>query len=269
MYGLKELLNQEEHRLEQIRKLVNRRLTNAPEGSLRITSSGKKVQFMYCSETSENEKKRRQGTFIRKENKGFAQKLAQKSYDQRIQKLVDRRLKQIQKLNAEYEDDEIVSIYQQMHAARQELVQPVEKMWEKRVLEWKSIPYNGKDFDPGWPEIYSKKGERVRSKSEKILADMFYDFGIEYKYECPLKLKGVGIVYPDFTFLSKKTFEEIYWEHDGRMDDPKYVEKAIRKIDAYTRNGIFPGKRLLVTYEASNYVLNTSVAKMLIQEHLL
>ncbi len=53
------------------------------------------------------------------------------------------------------------------------------------------------------------------------------------------------------------------------MDDPEYAEKAIRKIDAYTHNGIFPGKRLLVTYETSNYTLNTSVAKMLIQEHLL
>ncbi|MCR5671955.1 MAG: hypothetical protein K6G10_13195 [Butyrivibrio sp.] len=269
MYGLKELLGQEESRLKQIKKQVDKRLTNVPEGNLRITSSGKKIQFMYCSESDEDNKKRRQGTFIKKENRDLARKLAQKSYDQRVQKLVERRLKQVQKLNSEYEDDEIVKIYQQMHALRQELVRPVEKLWEQRVSEWKSVPYKGKEFAPGWPEIYTKKGERVRSKSEKILADMFYDLGIEYKYECPLKLKGVGIVYPDFTFLSKKTFEEIYWEHDGRMNDPEYAEKAVRKIDAYTRNGIFPGKRLLVTYETSNYVLSTSVVKALIQEHLL
>ncbi len=207
LYGLKELLEQEELRLEQIKKLVDKRLINVPEGNLRITSSGKKVQFMYCSESDEDQKKRRQGSFIKKENRDFAQKLAQKSYDQKVQKLVERRLKQVQRLNTEYKDDEIVSLYRQMHVARQELVLPVEKLWEKRVSEWKSIPYKGKGFNPGWPEIYSKKGERVRSKSEKILADMFYDLGIEYKYECPLKLKGVGIVYPDFTFLSKRTFE--------------------------------------------------------------
>lgn len=47
--------------------------------------------------------------------------------------------------------------------------------------------------------------ERVRSKSEKILADYFYRRKIPYKYECPLTLKGVGTVYPDFTFLSPKT----------------------------------------------------------------
>ncbi|MBO6240945.1 MAG: hypothetical protein J6O61_08990 [Butyrivibrio sp.] len=93
--------------------------------------------------------------------------------------------------------------------------------------------------------------------------------GIEYKYECPLRLKGYGIVYPDFTLLSKKTFEEVYWEHEGRMDDIEYVEKAIRKIDLYTRNNIIPGQRLILTYESSSYALNTSVAERLIREHLL
>lgn len=36
---------------------------------------------------------------------------------------------------------------------------------------------------------------------------------IPYKYECPLYLKGVGTVYPDFTFLSLKTGQEIYWKN--------------------------------------------------------
>lgn len=28
------------------------------------------------------------------------------------------------------------------------------------------------------------------------------------------------MVYPDFTFLSRRTGEEIYWEHEGMMDKP-------------------------------------------------
>ena len=55
-------------------------------------------------------------------------------------------------------------------------------------------------------------------------------------------MKRFGIVYPDFTFLSPKTGEEIYWEHDGRMDDPEYARKAIKKIETYEKNGIFQGK---------------------------
>ena len=56
------------------------------------------------------------------------------------------------------------------------------KKEEARLLpiKWKSIPYVGKEFDESIPVIYTKKGERVRSKSEKILADTFYELGMRY-----------------------------------------------------------------------------------------
>ena len=75
--------------------------------------------------------------------------------------------------------------------------------------------------------------ECVQSQ-KKILADYFYYHNIPYKYECPLKLKGYGVVYPDFTFCLK-TGKEIYWEHDGMMDDTIYVQNAIKKIEAYEK----------------------------------
>ncbi len=267
MYGLKKLLTMEEERLQKLKQIVDPRLDLAPEGNLRITSSGKIVQYMRC--TDESTKSKTQGTYIKKENKDLILSLAQKGYDQKIKRLVDKRLKQIQALNKDYADTEIGAIYNRMNDKRRSLVKPVEPTYEQLLTHWKSVPYVGKDFEDVKTEIYSKKVERVRSKSEKFLADMFYDMGIEYKYECPLHLKGYGIVYPDFTFLSKKTYEEIYWEHEGRMDDPEYVEKAIRKIDQYTKNNIISGKRLILTYESSTYALNTTVAEMLIREHLL
>lgn len=46
--------------------------------------------------------------------------------------------------------------------------------------------------------------ERVRSKSEVIIADILNQEGIPYRYECPLQLKGWGKVYPDFTVLSER-----------------------------------------------------------------
>ena len=65
---------------------------------------------------------------------------------------------------------------------------------------------------------------------KKYWRTIFYRNKIAYKYECPLHLKGYGMVYPDFTFLSRKTKQEIYWEHDGRMDDSVYAQNAVRKI---------------------------------------
>ena len=116
--------------------------------------------------------------------------------------------------------------------------------------------------------ILSEKGERVRSKSEKIMADYFFRNGIAYKYECPLYLKGMGTVYPDFTFLSVKTGEEMYWEHNGRVDDPAYARKMIRKFNAYENNGIFPGERLILTYETEQTILITGKIEQLVDRYL-
>lgn len=207
MYGLKGLLLEEEKRLKRIKTIVDERLTDVPQGTLRITTSNNKVQYVRCVENSD--KSGGKLRYIRKDDLPMVRQLAQKNYDQKVKKIVDKRCGQFDRLIKEYEDDEIEEIYLGLHQIRRGLVNPVEETWEQRLALWKATPYNGKEFKEGQVEIYTKKGERVRSKSEKILADMFYDYGIEYKYECPLHLKGYGIVYPDFTFLSKKTYEEI------------------------------------------------------------
>lgn len=128
--------------------------------------------------------------------------------------------------------------------------------------------YKGKDFQEGTPVILTEKGERVRSKSEKIMADYFLRHRIPYKYECPLYLKGMGTVYPDFTFLSSKTGEEIYWEHNGRVDVPKYARRMVRKINAYKNNGIYAGEKLILTYETEQTILNTGKIEQLVDKYL-
>ena len=266
MQGLKELLAREGKRYIEIKRIVDSRLVDVPKGTLRITTSRNALQYIHCVEDSN--KSGYKLSYIRKANASLVKRLAQKSYDQRIKKLVDRRLKQIEKIAGEYEDKEIEEIYDKLSPVRKGLVQAVEEPWEEQLKKWKSIPYIGKEFDAKTPLIYTKKGERVRSKSEKILADTFYALGIEYKYECPIKLNGYGVVYPDFTFLRKRDGKEVYWEHDGKMDDPKYAEKAIRKINSYIANDILPGDKLIVSFESSGVVINDRIIKKMIDTWL-
>lgn len=117
--------------------------------------------------------------------------------------------------------------------------------------------------------IITEKGERVRSKSEKILADYFYRNNIIYKYEKPLFLKGYGTVYPDFTFLSRKTGEEIYWEHEGMMDKSDYAKTAVKKLESYQKNGIYLGERLIATFETEQTLLNSQIIEQLVKKYLL
>ena len=155
-----------------------------------------------------------------------------------------------------------------LHTQRQLLVTPIEPIWEKELVRWYDSEYHGKEFYEGTAEIVTEKGERVRSKSEKILADYFYRNNILYQYERPLYLKGYGTVYPDFTFLSKKTRKEIYWEHEGMMDKPEYAKSAVKKIESYQRNGIHLGERLILTFETELTVLNSQIVEELVGKYL-
>lgn len=155
-----------------------------------------------------------------------------------------------------------------LHTQRQLLVTPVEPIWEKELAKWYDSEYHGKEFYEGTAEIVTEKGERVRSKSEKILTDYFYRNNILYQYEKPLYLKGYGTIYPDFTFLSKKTRKEIYWEHEGMMDKPEYAKSAVKKIESYQRNGIHLGERLILTFETELTVLNSQIVEELVEKYL-
>ena len=104
---------------------------------------------------------------------------------------------------------------------------------------------------------------------EKILADYFYHHNIPYKYEKPIRLEGYGIVYPDFTFLSRRTGKELYWEHEGRMDDPGYARKAIKKIESYESNGIYVGDRLILTFETEATVLSRKSIERNVKRYLM
>ena len=263
MRGLKSLLLAEQVRLEKIIKNTQIRLSSAPEGTLRLSHSNSYLQCYHC--TNEN----KLGQYIGKGNDELIQRLAQKSYDEKVLSLAEKRLNQIKKLLKDYEDDEIEQIFQKEHKVRQKLIQPVEPTWEQRVSEWKSIEYQGKGFSEDIPVILTERGERVRSKSEKIMADYFYRHGIEYKYECPIYLKGIGIVYPDFTFLSKKIGKEVYWEHNGMVDEPLYARNMVRKIDAYESNGIFPGERLILTFETEQNILNSSKIEQMVRTYIM
>ena len=262
MHGLRNMLVQEQARLEQMISKINEDQFSELDGYLRISNDKGKCRYYHCLND-------RNGTYITGKNENLIKKLAQKTYNISVLKKAEHRLKQITKITKDYSDDEIENLYTSLHKDRMKLIVPVEQPWNQLVEKWHEQEYAGKEFKEGTPVILTERGERVRSKSEKMLADYFDKRRIAYKYEKPLYLKGHGTVYPDFTFLSPKTRQEIYWEHDGRMDDPDYARKAIRKIETYEKNGILPGKNLILTFETSQSILDMKVVEKLTKEYLI
>ena len=113
------------------------------------------------------------------------------------------------------------------------------------------------------------RGERVRSKSEVIIANTLYEYGVDYLFECELTLPGVGRVNPDFFVLDIKTRRTIVWEHLGKMDDPSYAERALRKINGYLRKGYIIGETLLLTFESGSQPINTAIIEKMVKYYFL
>lgn len=137
------------------------------------------------------------------------------------------------------------------------------------VTQWQSKIYDGKKQEEETDcSIITEKGEIVKSKSEKILADKFYLMNIPYHYEKPLYLNGYGTVYPDFLTLNKRKRKEIYWEHLGLMDKQDYCEKTIRKLETMQKNGIYLGENLIITFETQTHPLNMRIVEDMIKRYL-
>lgn len=221
MEGLREMLLKEQIRLERICRQAAERLKDVPLGKLRLSSSHHSVQYYHCVP---GEKKK--GRYMSRTEQELARKLAQKSYDEKVLKLAQKRLSQIKRITRDYEDREIEKVFRNEHKERKKLISPIEPTWEQRLEAWMAQIYPQKEFQEDIPVILSERGERVRSKSEKIL------------------------------------------EHDGRMDDPIYARNAVRKIAAYEENDIFPGERLILTFETEKTMLNTRLIEKLVHKYL-
>ena len=261
MRGLKQMLLQEQKHLEDIVNKAKAGLSEVPDGYLRISKDKNKIRYYHCTEDNS-------GIYIPKSDKYLPQKLAQKTYNLSVIKKAEARLKQIKRITKDYSDDEIEELFTSLHPDRQILVTPVEPTWEQLIHLWSAEEYKGKAFQEGTAVILTEKGERVRSKSEKIIADFFNRRNIPYKYEKPLYLKGYGTVYPDFTILSKRTGKQVYWEHEGMMDKQEYARSAVQKIESYQKNHIYPGDRLILTFETEQSVLNTKELEGLVDQYL-
>ncbi len=257
---IKDELNSRREYLNSVSKSIDKKNKKAPEGSLRISPGRGIVQYYHRKDPSD-----RQGTYISKtKDKALIASLAQKEYERKVLMVANKEIAAIDAFIKLFPVDTAEEVYSSENRYRQDLIKPLWDTDEMYVSRWRNVEYNGKSIPDDFPELITENGERVRSKSELIIANMLAKEKIPYRYEFPVILKGVGTVYPDFTVLNVRLRKEMYWEHLGMMDDPEYAEKAVRKISAYGANGFFPGDRLILTAETKSTPLNVRLIRDLI-----
>ncbi|MDI9242196.1 hypothetical protein [Fusibacillus kribbianus] len=268
MSYLKAALYRKQKELEELITILNNSDCPQPVGKLRV--SRRRGKDIYYHRTAERPGEPGYlGKYIKKEDRHLAVQLAQYEYERKLREETERQYRMICKVAENYDPDELKNLYESLHPGRKALIQPFVEPDELFVKHWEAESYTGKGFSAADIEIYTERGERVRSKSEKIIADKLYAMKIPYKYEVPLPLKGFGIVYPDFVVLNAKQRKVYYWEHLGMMEQPDYAAAAVQKLEQYQKNGIFPGDKLILTYETKTRPLNTKLLEQCIIQYLL
>jgi len=169
--------------LSNVEAVLSKRLSRAPTGVLNV--SPHRGGFQYFRVTT---KTGRKGEYIPEEKMSLASAIAQRDYDAKMLAEIQRLRAALEKCVVKYDVSIAENLYAQLHPARRSLVTPLVYPDEDFVEHWSAVKYAGRDFDADGPVLMTARGERVRSKSEIIIADALFRRGIPYRYEYPHEL---------------------------------------------------------------------------------
>lgn len=264
---MKGLLNKSKTRisvLEQAISVTEKDLGSFPRGHLRVSTSRNRNRYYHITESGDPV-----GKYLTKDHSGLAKTLAQKDYNEHFLKIARQELLQLEKVCSRLSERNADLAYLKLPDARKALVTPYIEPDELFVKKWLAQLFKANPYLPECKIYDTRRGDKVRSKSEAIIADMLLDLGIPYHYEKPIRLKGGAKRYPDFTLLKVSTRQELYLEHFGLLDDEDYRNSSLIKMTEYRQNGIYPGKNLLFTYETQGFPLDINGFKKMLSDLLL
>ena len=275
-----QLAPQIEKRLAELQNLLftkKKSYEKAPQGRIRISQNGGHPEYYLVTERGSL-----RGKYLPHSQKTLARQLAQKDYDARLIKLLQKEISALQNYMKQTSNGRAIpELYDSLCPARRSLITPVTLTNEQYAAHWQDVSWTGRPFASDAPYICTARGERVRSKSEVIIADTLFRHNIPYRYEFPITLKrsnsadirrdfGSSItLYPDFLCLNTRTRTEFYWEHFGLMDSTEYSNNAAGKLRLYTENGILAGRNLIITMETQTEPPSIKALEKLIEEFLL
>lgn len=273
---MKELIRNIERRqkiLEHAIELAERDAKGLPEGRLRISSTRKQKRYFKIisgAVSSEKEQAISEAAggyeYIPVNNKQLPRQLAQKEYNVRFLEDarfeldgLERERRRLIRRNADV-------AYERLSDCRKELVRPYILSDEEYAKAWQEKDIARLEYRQEEKKYDTNRGDRVRSKSEALIANLIFDLGIPYHYEKGVRLRDGRIKYPDFTLLDVRHRKEIYWEHLGLIDDDMYRWDNLGKLNEYRRNGIYSLKNLIVTYESEQNPLDIAGIRGMLKE---
>ncbi len=269
MKNIIEIINNRLKEVNTLLSISNKRLLkyqNTPDIHVQSSLSRGYEQF-YRFDTATHERK-----YIKSQDLIKYAEIMQRDYDVAVNRKLIRMKSKLNKIVKELNEIDICqiqSIYQKQPQSKKKYITPLIETDESFIVRWYEEHQGGQNTYPIEGNIYTSKGEQVRSKSEKILADLFEKYDIPYVYEPMLKLKNGHVVSPDFALLNTRQRKTIYWEHLGLIDQEEYAVKNLLKLQSYEDSGIVLGENLFISMESTKQGMNTKIVEMYIKNMFL
>lgn len=248
--NIQNLSLQDEARRNYLLKLlheIDHQITTLPDGRLRIKGGSAHPRYYLCRPDLPPS-----GRYLNRKDLPLANLLAQKDYLEKLRTAIISELNPIQTPSPKSpRPPRPEDVYISLNMYRQCLVTPLLLSDEAYIQEWQSFAYPRKGFADDFPNYHTKRGERVRSKSEILIADLLAELHIPYRYEAPLLLPDGHMLHPDFTILLSDR-KVRYYEHCGKMDDPLYLQQFFLRQSSYINAGLIPGRDVFFTFEGAN-----------------
>lgn len=180
----KEMLHKEQKYLQELLNQLEKQEKRNLAGRLRISSDRGYPRYYHCKGDD------KRGVYISKKNLELARQLAQKEYDEKLQKYIAKRLKQVGKILKSDTEEEIDEVYETLHEARKQLVTPIQPTWEQQLEQWKKESEFGQNPRKFWRIIFTIKGFPINMKNLFYFRDLvlyirilrFYRRGQEGKF---------------------------------------------------------------------------------------
>ena len=241
---------------------VEGQLKNPPKGNLCISKSHNNFQYYRSDEGASNTR-----YYLDKSKRNIAVAIAQRDYHKKLLKELKTGLNALNNFISAYKPQNFLDCFEKLPRARKILIKPVFISNSEYARLWQKKEYPHKPQEPDGTFL-TLKNEKVRSKSEIIIANLLKEYRIPYHYEVPVAMKNGQNLYPDFLCLNVRTRKEFYWEHCGKMSDSEYTSNMTRRLRQFAASGIIIGKNLILTMETDSTPLSIKEVEQIIKTFL-
>lgn len=259
-------LELEHIREETMRKRAKAFLQSAPKGALLVKPRKQGNSYYWCVDECRGGKRNRKQINING-NQKMISALAEKKLQKEILRRCDGNQKQLERLKREFLSVDSEAIKRALPPQYGEVFQMLTReQIERREKE----PYSKAAFNPAVHIHETDFGLLVRSKSEQLLANALYAYGVPFHYEEEL-IHKTGIrrrIFPDFTILLPDG-EKILWEHLGLLSQKGYCADTAEKLHIFQLSGYTIGKNLILTMDDARGDCSSAVINQIIRSQIL